>query len=85
MHTCTHTHSHIHICTHAHTYTQTHVKTYTHIQVLYCCIVVGLLDYSHDCWFYWTHRMLHWGPLYQHIHYIHHKCVAVYRTCVYMR
>uniref|UniRef100_A0A7S3VH27 Fatty acid hydroxylase domain-containing protein n=1 Tax=Dunaliella tertiolecta TaxID=3047 RepID=A0A7S3VH27_DUNTE len=41
--------------------------------VLYCSLVVGLLDYLHDSWFYWTHRMLHWGPLYKHIHYIHHK------------
>jgi len=41
--------------------------------VLYCCLVVCVLDYAHDAWFYWTHRLLHWGPLYRHVHYIHHK------------
>jgi sterol desaturase/sphingolipid hydroxylase (fatty acid hydroxylase superfamily) len=33
-----------------------------------CC-----LDYLHDSWFYLTHRLLHWAPLYRHVHYIHHK------------
>ena len=42
-------------------------------QVLYLIIVVILLDYLHDGWFYLTHRMLHWKPLYRHIHHIHHK------------
>lgn len=42
-------------------------------QVLYMAVVVALLDYSHDTWFYLTHRLLHWGPLYRHVHYIHHK------------
>ncbi len=42
-------------------------------QALYCVLVVGVLDALHDAWFYWTHRLLHWGPLYKHVHYIHHK------------
>jgi len=25
-----------------------------------------------DCWFYWVHRLLHWGPFYTYIHKIHH-------------
>lgn len=32
-----------------------------------------VLDYVHDAWFYWTHRLLHWRPLYKHVHYMHHK------------
>jgi sterol desaturase/sphingolipid hydroxylase (fatty acid hydroxylase superfamily) len=23
--------------------------------------------------FYWIHRLIHWKPLYQHVHYLHHK------------
>jgi sterol desaturase/sphingolipid hydroxylase (fatty acid hydroxylase superfamily) len=40
------------------------------------CLAVLLLDYLHDAWFYFTHRLLHWKPLYVHVHYIHHKWVA---------
>jgi len=25
--------------------------------------------------FYWIHRLIHWKPLYRHIHYLHHKNV----------
>lgn len=39
-------------------------------------LVVLLLDYLHDAWFYVTHRFLHWKPLYRHVHYIHHKSAA---------
>ena len=42
-------------------------------QILYMVLVVVLLDYLHDAWFYVTHRFLHWKPLYRHVHYIHHK------------
>mmetsp|Transcript_12335 Transcript_12335/g.26636 ORF Transcript_12335/g.26636 Transcript_12335/m.26636 type:complete len:302 (-) Transcript_12335:896-1801(-) len=42
-------------------------------QVLYMVVVVVLMDYAHDTWFYLTHRLLHWKPLYRHVHYIHHK------------
>lgn len=31
------------------------------------------LDLIHDTWFYWAHRLLHWRPLYKHVHYIHHE------------
>lgn len=43
------------------------------MQVLYCLLVIAMLDVLHDAWFYWTHRLLHWAPLYRHVHYIHHK------------
>jgi sterol desaturase/sphingolipid hydroxylase (fatty acid hydroxylase superfamily) len=23
--------------------------------------------------FYWVHRLIHWKPLYKHVHYLHHK------------
>eukprot|EP00873_Tetraselmis_striata_P002859 jgi/Tetstr1/423123/TSEL_013892.t1 len=42
-------------------------------QVLYAVGTIIALDYLHDAWFYWTHRMLHWRPLYKHIHFMHHQ------------
>ena len=32
---------------------------------LYCLATVAALDILHDAWFYWTHRLLHWRPLYR--------------------
>jgi methylsterol monooxygenase len=29
-----------------------------------------------DAWHYWTHRAMHWGPLYRGIHKIHHQYSA---------
>nr|OQO19221.1 Methylsterol monooxygenase [Rachicladosporium sp. CCFEE 5018] len=29
-----------------------------------------------DAWHYWSHRALHWGPLYKNIHKIHHQYSA---------
>ena len=39
---------------------------------------VGLFVVSvvlYDAWFYWGHRLMHWGPLYRH-HIWHHRSVA---------
>lgn len=41
---------------------------------LYMALCVLVLDYAHDSWFYWTHRLLHWKPLYRNVHYVHHRC-----------
>ncbi|GMH38599.1 hypothetical protein BSKO_06483 [Bryopsis sp. KO-2023] len=46
------------------------------LDVLYLCLTIALLDILHDAWFYWTHRLMHWGPLYKHIHHIHHRTRA---------
>lgn len=34
-------------------------------QILLCML-------CEDFTFYWTHRMLHWGPIYKHVHKMHH-------------
>ena len=39
----------------------------------YALLTIVVLDYAHDTWFYWTHRLLHWGPVYRHVHAIHHQ------------
>lgn len=54
-----------------------HDRTAGHVQVLYCCFTVALLDLLHDAWFYFTHRLLHWRPLYRHIHRLHHECAPL--------
>lgn len=41
-------------------------------QAAYMLLAVVILDYLHDAWFYWTHRLLHWKPLYVHVHAVHH-------------
>lgn len=45
------------------------------VQVLYLLLCIALLDYLHDTWFYWTHRLLHWRPIYKHVHRDHHRYV----------
>lgn len=32
-------------------------------------IVLGLW---HETYFYWIHRFMHWGPIYRHVHHVHH-------------
>lgn len=41
--------------------------------VAYALLTVAALDVLHDAWFYWTHRLLHWGPVYSRVHYMHHR------------
>ena len=45
------------------------------MQVLYIVASMGALDYLHDAWFYWTHRLLHARLLYKHVHSVHHRCL----------
>ena len=30
----------------------------------------------HDSYFYWTHRLLHWKPLFRYVHHVHHRSLA---------
>ena len=30
----------------------------------------------HDAYFYWTHRLLHWRPLYRLAHHVHHRSAS---------
>ena len=49
----------------------------------YAVWTIVALDYLHDTWFYWTHRLLHWPPLYRHVHLIHHKSTVPTAFCGY--
>ncbi|MFC7538072.1 sterol desaturase family protein [Sphingomonas sp. GCM10030256] len=33
---------------------------------------VLLVLLAHDTWFYWTHRAMHWPPLFRRVHAVHH-------------
>ncbi len=43
------------------------------LTMLYQIAVFFVLE---DTWHYWSHRALHWGPLYKNIHKIHHQYSA---------
>jgi sterol desaturase/sphingolipid hydroxylase (fatty acid hydroxylase superfamily) len=34
---------------------------------------IVLMIFVHDAYFYWTHRLLHWKPLYKTVHVVHHR------------
>ncbi len=36
-----------------------------------------LVPFWRNFHFYWIHRLIHWKPLYDHVHYLHHKNVNV--------
>ncbi len=37
---------------------------------------LGLAILLHDAYFYWTHRLLHWKPLYRRVHHVHHRSTS---------
>src|SRR5579862_1227691 len=39
----------------------------------YCALLFSMTPLWIVCHFYFTHRLIHWQPLYRAIHYIHHK------------
>eukprot|EP01025_Chloroclados_australasicus_P053070 TRINITY_DN6208_c1_g3_i1.p1 TRINITY_DN6208_c1_g3~~TRINITY_DN6208_c1_g3_i1.p1 ORF type:complete len:319 (-),score=15.95 TRINITY_DN6208_c1_g3_i1:391-1299(-) len=42
----------------------------------YILLTIITLDYLHDTWFYWTHRLLHLGWMYKHVHHVHHQSTS---------
>lgn len=41
---------------------------------LFASVAVAVL--VHDAYFYWTHRLLHWRPLYRVAHHVHHRSTS---------
>jgi sterol desaturase/sphingolipid hydroxylase (fatty acid hydroxylase superfamily) len=40
---------------------------------VWCVILLLILPFWREFHFYWIHRLIHWRPLYTHVHYLHHK------------
>jgi sterol desaturase/sphingolipid hydroxylase (fatty acid hydroxylase superfamily) len=41
----------------------------------YCVFMFAIVPLLRDFHFYWIHRLIHWGPLYKWVHYLHHNNV----------
>lgn len=44
---------------------------------IYCTALFILVPILREVHFYWIHRLIHWGPLYKWVHYLHHNNVDV--------
>ena len=42
---------------------------------VYAVVWLCAIPFWREFHFYWTHRLIHWRPLYKHVHYLHHKNV----------
>jgi len=42
-------------------------------QPIYFVVWLCLIPFWREFHFYWTHRLIHWKPLYKYVHYLHHK------------
>lgn len=40
---------------------------------VYCALWLCAIPLWREFHFYWIHRLIHWRPLYRHVHYLHHK------------
>ncbi len=41
--------------------------------MVYFWVSIPMIIILHDAYFYWTHRLMHWKPIFKHVHLIHHK------------
>lgn len=53
-------------------YTQWYFKLDAHSGWYFAFSVVAMIV-VHDAYFYWTHRLMHWRPLYRVMHQVHHR------------
>ncbi len=44
---------------------------------IYCVFLLLVIPVWSVFHFYWTHRFIHWKPIYERVHYLHHKNVNV--------
>lgn len=56
-----------------------HTATYIHFRdypLWYLPISFVLCALLHDTYFYWTHRFMHWRPVFKYFHLAHHRSIA---------
>ncbi|MEP6613172.1 MAG: sterol desaturase family protein [Mucilaginibacter sp.] len=41
----------------------------------YYFISIALMILLHDTYFYWTHRLMHWKPIFKYVHKVHHLSI----------
>lgn len=39
----------------------------------YYALTIFIMFFVHDTFFYWSHRLMHWGPMYRLVHKTHHE------------
>jgi sterol desaturase/sphingolipid hydroxylase (fatty acid hydroxylase superfamily) len=44
---------------------------------IYCAVILCIVPMLRDLHFYLIHRLIHWGPMYKWVHYLHHNNVNV--------
>ena len=44
---------------------------------IYCVVLMCLIPIIREVHFYLIHRLIHWGPIYRWVHYLHHNNVDV--------
>ncbi len=44
---------------------------------IYFVVMMLLIPIVREVHFYWIHRLIHWGPLYKWVHYLHHNNVNI--------
>ena len=44
---------------------------------IWFCVIMLAIPFWRNFHFYWVHRLIHWKPLYDYVHYLHHKNVNV--------
>jgi sterol desaturase/sphingolipid hydroxylase (fatty acid hydroxylase superfamily) len=47
------------------------------VHPVYCVLLMIVVLFWRQFHFYWVHRLIHWKPLYNLIHFVHHKNVNV--------
>jgi lathosterol oxidase len=56
-----------------------HTAIYTNVRdypLWYLPVSLALCAFAHDTYFYWTHRFMHWPPVFKYFHVGHHKSIS---------
>ena len=60
-------------------YKSGHTAAYIHFRdypLWYLPVSFAVCVVAHDTYFYWTHRLMHWPPVFKYFHLAHHRSIA---------